>query len=64
MSIRPLKGGWGVKVKYSVPNNFGPEYFERVARVELVALGLGSRCSTTELHPQDAAPSRRKRMQI
>ena len=25
---------------------------ERVARIELVALGLGSRCSTTELHPQ------------
>ena len=28
---------------------------ERVAGVEPVALGLGSRCSTTELHPQFAS---------
>ena len=31
-------------------------FFERVTGVEPAALGLGSRCSTTELHPQCCLP--------
>ena len=32
--------------------------FERVTGVEPAALGLGSRCSTTELHPQNFCKDR------
>lgn len=36
------------------PEALVEDYMERVTGLEPATLGLGSRCSTTELHPHDA----------
>lgn len=42
-----------VNKKAAEPSSAAKYFMERETRFELATRGLGSRCSTTELHPHD-----------